>query len=83
MPMGFNTPGFSPGPSPDDWAGLEARRIERTQRAHNLYGRDMDPRARRALQWIFVGIAIAIVALTVLALLGVIDIPGITAPTTS
>ena len=76
--MAFNTPGFSPGPSPDEWADLEARRIERTQRAHNPYGREMNPRARRALQLFFIGLAAALVVLTVLALLGVIDVPGIT-----
>ena len=75
--MGFNTPGFSPGPSPDDWAELEARRIERTQRAHNRHGREMNPRVRRGLQLVFIGLAIAVVVLAVLGMLGVVDVPGI------
>jgi hypothetical protein len=74
--MGFNTPGYSPGPSPDDWAELEARRIERTQRAHNPHGRELDPRVRRGLQLTFIGIGIAIVVLAVLAIVGVIEVPG-------
>jgi len=74
--MGFQTPGFSPGPSPDDWAELEARRIERTQRANNPYGREIGAGMRRALQIGFVGIAIVIVVLTVLGLVGVIEVPG-------
>ena len=74
--MGFNTPGFSPGPSPDDWAELEARRVERTQRAHTPYGREMGAGMRRALQWGLIGIAAAIVVTTVLGLIGVIEIPG-------
>jgi hypothetical protein len=75
--VSFQTPGFSPGPSPDDWADLEARRIERTQRAHNAHGRDMSPRTRTALQVLFIAIGVAIVVITVLAVLGVIAIPGI------
>jgi len=74
--MSFQTPGFSPGPSPDDWADLEARRIERTQRAHNPYGREMGAGMRRALQAGFIGIAVVIVALTVLGLVDVIEVPG-------
>jgi hypothetical protein len=74
--MSFQTPGFSPGPSPDDWAELEARRIERTQRAHNPYGRDMGAGMRRALQLGFIGFAAVIVVLTVLGLIGVIQVPG-------
>jgi hypothetical protein len=75
--VAFNTPGYTPGPSPDDWADLEARRIERTQRAHNQYGRDVDPRMRRALQLFFIALAIAIVVVTVLALLGILEISGV------
>jgi hypothetical protein len=75
--MGFNTPGFDPGPSPDDWAGLEARRAERTQRADNPYGREMSLRSRRALQVVFIVLALALVALTILAILGIVDVPGI------
>jgi cytochrome b561 len=75
--MGFNTPGFSPGPSPDDWAGLEARRAERTQRANNPYGREMSPRSRRALQAFFIVIAVALVALTILGILGIVEVPGV------
>ena len=74
--MGFQTPGFSPSPSPDDWAELEARRIERTRRAHNPHGREMGAGMRRALQVGFIGIAIGIVVLTVLGLVGVIEVPG-------
>ena len=74
--MGFQTPGFSPGPSPDDWAELEARRIERTQRADNPYGRETGAGMRRALRVGLIGIATAIVVLTLLGLVGVIEVPG-------
>lgn len=74
--MSFQTPGFSPGPSPDDWADLEARRLERTQRARNPFGLEMGAGMRRALQVGFIRIAAAIVVLTVLVLIGVIEIPG-------
>ncbi len=75
--MGFNTPGFDPGPSPDDWAGLEARRAERTQRADDPYGREMSPRSRGALQVFFIVVAVALIGLTVLAILGIVEVPGI------
>jgi hypothetical protein len=77
--MGFNTPGFDPGPSPNDWAETEARRAERVQRADNPNGREMSSGSRRVAAWIIGLVALALVLYAVLGWLGVIDVPGFTA----
>ena len=78
--MGFNTPGFSPGPSPDDWAGLEARRAEREQRATaNPNGREISGRSRRAVGWVLALAAMAMVAYAILGWLGILSVPGFNA----
>ena len=62
------------GKTPNDWAEEEARRRERHERVHNPHGRELGANSRLALQ-IILGLALGVmVVVTVLGLLGIVDI---------
>ncbi|MDQ3691228.1 MAG: hypothetical protein M3406_14585 [Chloroflexota bacterium] len=75
--MGFDSPGFDPGPSLDDWAGLEARRAERTQRAERPDGHEISPRSRRFTGWILGLLALGMILYAALGWLGIISVPAV------
>ena len=64
------------GMTPDDWAEMEARRLERRQRVHNEHGRAPSRATRLVLGWILGLGLVAAVVYTILALVGVVPLPG-------
>ena len=63
------------GMTPTDWAENEARRAERQQRADNSHGSEISSGSRRVVAWVLGLAAIALVAYTLLGLLGIIEAP--------
>ena len=61
------------GMTPNDWAENEARRAERQQRADNPHGSEISSGSRRTVAWVLGLAALALVAYTILGLLGVIE----------
>ena len=62
------------GKTPNDWAEEEARRQESLARVSNPHGRSPSRATRMILGWILAIAAIAMILVTVLGLIGVVDI---------
>jgi hypothetical protein len=64
------------GKTPKNWAEEEARRRESHGRTHNPHGRELGHRTRSVLGLVVATLIILMVALTVLGVLGIIDVFG-------
>ena len=64
------------GMTPDDWVEMEARRLERRERVHNDHGRAPSRATRLVLGWTFGLALVAAAVYTILALVGVVPMPG-------
>ena len=62
------------GKTPNDWAEEEARRFEVREALDSPYGTSLSRRSRRIMGWVLALILIGMMTLTLLGLLGVIDV---------